>query len=170
MSVNSHFSATEHMTTFYKIKPGLNDLMIYWTQPQYPPIEYKQIISCKLLCDHRTFNLREVILDETVRSSTIRALKPGSVCLINLIAVYNHASIDPGVGISTHTLYTSKYSMFEFGACMFSFHVNLHIGIHLSYLCSNLTVNCLSPYVHSTCNEFERKPSFSVESVLLTTI
>ena len=103
------------MTTFYKILPGVNDLMIYWTRPQFSPIEYKLIICCKLLCDHRTYHLREVILDGTVQSSTTPALKPGSVCLINFIAVYNPASIDAGIGISTHTLYTSKYSSLDFG-------------------------------------------------------
>ena len=96
------------MTTFYQILPGVNDLVIHWIEPQYPPIEYKQIISCKLLCDHSTYHLAEAIVGRTVQSSTTLVLKPGSVCLINLIAMYNPASIDPGIGISTHTLYTSK--------------------------------------------------------------
>ena len=96
------------MTAFHEIISGVNNLMIYWTRPQFPPIEYKQIISCKLLCDHRTYYLAEAILDGTVCSSNTLVLKPGSVCLINLIAVYNPASIDPGVGLSAHTLYTSK--------------------------------------------------------------
>ena len=110
-----HFSATKHMTTFYKIIPGVNDLMAYWTRPQYSPIEYKQIISCKLLCDHKTYHLTETISDGSKLTSTTRALKPGSVCLINLIAKYNPASIDPGIGIATHTLYTSKFSSLDFG-------------------------------------------------------
>ena len=96
------------MTAFHQITAGLDYLVISWSLPQFLPDLYKQTTSCKLLCDHRTYYLTEAIIDGGFSSTTIYALRPGSVCLIKHVAVYNPASIDPGIGLSACTLYSSK--------------------------------------------------------------
>ena len=102
------------MTTFEKVKASENQLEISWTSPSFQPDHYIQTTSCKLLCDHSTYYLTETIANRKDTSSTIHALLPGSVCLIKHVAMYNPASIDPGIGLSVHTLYSSKCKMANF--------------------------------------------------------
>ena len=104
------------MTTFHQVTAGINHLVISWTLPQFPPYIYEQTTSCKLLCDHRTYYLTERMVNGGDSSSTISALQPGSVCLIKHLAVYNPASIDPGIGLSARTLYSSKCCWLTIGA------------------------------------------------------
>ena len=96
------------MTAFDKVIPGENDLLVSWTPPHFQPDHYIQTTTCQLLCDHRTYYLTEVIINGKEILRSIKALQPGSVCLIKHVAVYNPASIDPGIGLSAHTLYSSK--------------------------------------------------------------
>ena len=96
------------MTTFDKVNPAENQLEISWTPPTFLPEYYRLTTSCKLLCDHSTYYLTQTLSDRMDTSSTIHALFPGSTCMIKLVASYNPASIDPGIGLSAHTLLSSK--------------------------------------------------------------
>ena len=96
------------MTSFHEVNIQANHFQLFWTPPKFDPLWYKQTTSCKLLCDDKTYFLTEVITDSSHSSSVTSNLYPGSVCLIKLIAVYNPAGIDPGIGLSTITLYTSN--------------------------------------------------------------
>lgn len=96
------------MTAFDEFKGGPDHVQVSWTPPQFQPYWYQQITSCNLLCDHRTYHLTEVLVDAYLTKTTTAHLRPGSICVIKLTAIYNPASIDPGLGIIVHTTYTSK--------------------------------------------------------------
>ena len=96
------------MTTFDDISIQANQFWLSWIPPKFYPLLYKQTTSCTLLCDERTYYLTEKIINSLQSSSITKNLNPGSVCLIKLIAEYNPASTDPGIGLSAHTLYTSN--------------------------------------------------------------
>ena len=96
------------MTAFDHIITDTSHFQIYWTAPIYPPLMYKMTTSCKFLCEDKTYYLTEIMIDSMQTSSTTDNLRPGSACLIKLLAVYNPASIDPGIGLSAHTQLASK--------------------------------------------------------------
>ena len=96
------------MTTFDDNGVTTNGFQFFWTRPKFRPYMYKQTTSCKLLCDDRTYYLIEVMIDSKQESNIIQDLHPGSECWIKLIAVYNPASIDPGIGLTVRTLHKSN--------------------------------------------------------------
>ena len=104
-----HSSATKLMTTYTKVISEANHLVVSWTIPTDFPYYYKQTASCKLLCDEGTYYLTEAMVNGQECSNIIDALKPGSVCLIKQLAIYNPATIDPGIGLVARTLHSSKF-------------------------------------------------------------
>ena len=98
------------MTTFDSVIPGETQLSISWTPPKFPPINYIHTVSCKLLCDPTTYYLTETATSRLNHSTKFLALQPGSICLVKLLAVYNPASVDQGIGLSAHTLFSGKFT------------------------------------------------------------
>ena len=96
------------MVRFDKVNKGKDFIKVFWTAPMYLPYWYEQTTSCRYLCRHETYFLKEVRIDLLHTSSLTYDLHPGSVCLMKLIAFYNPASIDPGIMLLSHTLYESK--------------------------------------------------------------
>ena len=96
------------MTLFDNVSKGTNHLQVFWTRPKYHPYWYQQTTSCRFLCDYKSYYLTEIMIDQWQTSSITQDLHPGSACLIKLVAVYNPSSTDPGIGLSAHTLLTSK--------------------------------------------------------------
>ena len=103
-----HCTATRLTTTFQKVVRKVNQLVVPWTYPQFQPYFYKQVTSCNLLCDNKTYYINEAMLTGAGTQIKLYGLRPGSVCLIKLLAVYNPASIDPGLQMFAYTLYSSK--------------------------------------------------------------
>ena len=97
------------MTTFDKVFNEENKILILWTTPLFLPDYYRHITSCKLLCDPATYYLSEELSNKQTNSTAIIGIHPGSTCLFNHIAVYNPASIDPGIGLSASTFYSGKF-------------------------------------------------------------
>lgn len=95
------------MTIFDDCVPNANEIKLSWTLPEFLPYYYVQTTACRFLCDRRIYYLMEVMLDSYVSSSQITNLQPGSTCIINLIAAYNLASLDPGISLSAQTLSAS---------------------------------------------------------------
>ena len=108
------YSATKHMTTFDTVFPGKFQVMISWTPPKFLPIRYTHTVSCKLLCDSATYYLTETVTISQMVSTIFHLALPGSLCMVKFVAVYNPASIDPGIGLLTHTLYSSKFQTVNF--------------------------------------------------------
>ena len=101
------------MTTFKGLTPGEDQLLITWTPPLFAPNHYIQTTSCNLLCDQSTYYLNEAVIDGEETSSITYAVQPGSICMIKLVAVYNPASLDPGIGLSAHTLLRRKWFLLK---------------------------------------------------------
>ena len=97
------------MTTFTKVNSEAKQLVVSWTIPTDFPYYYMQTASCKLLCDEGTYYLTEAMVNGQECSNIFDDLKPGSVCLIKQLAIYNPASTDPGIGLVAHTLQSSKF-------------------------------------------------------------
>ena len=102
------------MITFDKVFNGENHILIIWTSPCFLPDYYRHIISCSLLCDPATYHLLEEVSNKHTNSTAIIGIRPGSTCLFKHIAVYNPASIDPGIGLSAHTFYSGKVQIVNF--------------------------------------------------------
>ena len=99
------------MTTFDTVSPEEYQIFISWTPPVFKPIRYIHTVSCKLLCDPTTYYLSESETSRIYHSTVISVLQPGSVCLVKLLAEYNPASVDYGIGLSAQTLFSGKGQM-----------------------------------------------------------
>ena len=100
-------AATVIMTAFNDSVPSHNNIKVSWTSPEFQPYFYQVTSSCKLICDTRTYYLTELMMDSNVSACTVPNLLPGTTCIIKLIAIYNPASLDPGITLSASTLYAS---------------------------------------------------------------
>ena len=96
------------MTTFDEVFPKENQILISWTPPKFVPTHFIHTVSCKLFCDPTTYYLSKSETSKMSHSTIIHLLQPGSICLVNHLAVYNPASIDPGIGLSVDTCFTGK--------------------------------------------------------------
>ena len=101
-------AATVIMAAFDDCVPSHNEIKVSWTSPEFKPYFYQLTTSCKLTCDARTYYLTEVMIDSHVSVRTVPNLLPASTCIIKLIAIYNPASLDPGITLSASTLCASK--------------------------------------------------------------
>ena len=97
------------MISFDSVNKDTDFIQVIWTAPVYLPYWYQQTTSCRFLCRQETYYLTEVLIDSSQTSNLAYGLRPGSVCLIKLIAFYNPASIDPGIVLHSRTLYASKF-------------------------------------------------------------
>ena len=109
-----YYTATKLTTVFSEQVVTVNQIVTIWTNPEFQPYLHKQTTSCKLLCDNRTYYINEALLNGKQTLTTLYALRPGSVCLIKHIAVFNPASIDSGITLTAHTHYSSKCLMVKF--------------------------------------------------------
>ena len=109
MYTYSLYLATKHMTTFDQVFARENQIFVSWTPPSFPPIRFIHTVSCNLWCDPATYYLMESTTTRLNHSANFFPLQPGSICLIRLLAVYNRASIDPGIGLSSRTLFSGKF-------------------------------------------------------------
>ena len=76
------------------------------------PKHYLVTYSCMNIGGQQCIRKKRQILTypnmSTSISFTLRRLKPNSTCKLNLLAVYNPASIDPGITITQRTLQKGK--------------------------------------------------------------
>ena len=101
--------ASKIMIHFKPCLQGLSYIEIRWFRPQYDPVEYQISYKCRLKY------AKSYYVDLTLRNSksnctsyTLTGLRPGTICKVNLIALYNPASIDQGTSFTVKTLGISK--------------------------------------------------------------
>ena len=98
------YSATELMIkniTFYAYSKCIR---LKWSPPSFPPYFYFQTITCNLLFHRRHYLQSTFTLERDATSSRIGFLEPESECQIKLRAVYNPATLDPGIYMSVFIL------------------------------------------------------------------
>ena len=114
------------MTTFNTVIHEEKQTLISWTSPSFLPDHYVHIVSCKLLCDPTTYYLTEIVTNKLINSTMVYGVHPGSICLVRHLAVYNPASIDPGIGLCTRTPYSSKFQNINLNMCLSMDKVAMH--------------------------------------------
>ena len=87
---------------------GLSYVKLTWNHPDYDPERYELHYSCRLQSEQYYYiSSRMNSQKSTSTFARVSGLLPGSHCLLTLVAVYNPASIDPGVTVVTKTLESS---------------------------------------------------------------
>ena len=90
---------------------GSDFVELIWTSPQYQPERYSMNYLCIILkgsfpncsiADFVSARMRNLSSDST--SIRIRDLHSNTICVLNLVALFNPASIDPGIVIALKTL------------------------------------------------------------------
>ena len=94
-------AATSLMIPDYNLESSMHFVRITWQFPKYKPQMYKLSASCKQTGVGK-YQI-SITLDSSSTSAEVTGLHPRSVCSINIIAIYNPASIDPGITISATT-------------------------------------------------------------------
>ena len=94
----------------YLLANGSDYVELYWSYPKFLPERYQVKYMCALKAisssedvenDYIMSNTRNLTSDTTL--VRITDLRPSSFCTLNLLAVYNPASIDRGIVITGTT-------------------------------------------------------------------
>ena len=88
---------------------GMDYVELEWTRPKFPPQSYTVTYLCsEMNMPHssRTAYVHTMTqqLSSEIHSIRIFDLRPSSICTVNLVAVYNPASIDSGIVLNVTTL------------------------------------------------------------------
>ena len=105
-------------------------IRLKWSPPTFPPYFYLQTITCKLRFHNHPYVQTTLTLERYATSSGIGFLKPKSHCLIKLTAVYNPASLDPGIYISVLILSECEFNHCSYKHAMYGYVYN-HCGCQL---------------------------------------
>lgn len=81
---------------------------ISWDLAQFKPIHFEISFSCRLMCDSTPYQKARSFLQPSSVAFTQTGLYPGSVCEVELVALYNPASIDSGLKMVAYTLISSR--------------------------------------------------------------
>ena len=95
----------------HSVASGSDNVELNWTRPNFPPERYQLNYVCTLkpTCTFRNDTNNYVRTQTQDLSSdatfvTILNLRPCSICMLILVAVYNPASLDSGIAIIGTTL------------------------------------------------------------------
>ena len=105
----SHSPGTETGIHHLSIRnQGTTYLCLIWGVPKYSPICYTLSYQCSLMCENKPYTEMSQVLNTSLAGVNLTMLKPGSVCKINLVVLYNPAQHDPGVDFVFETLHSGK--------------------------------------------------------------
>ena len=90
------------MIRSHSVESGSDYFEVNWTRPKFLPKRYQLMDVCT--CTHRQDESNYVMkrmqnLSSDCNSVKISDLRPSSICILLLLAVYNPASIDTGIVI-----------------------------------------------------------------------
>ena len=89
----------------YSCSPGVYYVRLTWNKPIYIPEMYLLYYSCISSTGvYYCLNNKLEIRDSAATSVTVYELDPEMICFMTIFAVYNPASIDLGLTITTETL------------------------------------------------------------------
>ena len=103
--------ATRKMIHAYSLATGLDYVELNWTRPRFLPESYQLKYKCAVKVTSNYRDVNKIYITGSTKNLTsdsisfrICNLRPGSICTLILLAVYNPASIDSGVVITGNTL------------------------------------------------------------------
>ena len=83
---------------------GSNFVHVKWKIPKYLPQRYRLRYSCKLSMQGNHYVQATIeIITYNSKGLKISGLSPQSTCVLTVFAIYNPASIDPGITITLIT-------------------------------------------------------------------
>ena len=86
-------TAVENVTLF---AAGTDYISLSWNKLKYIPISFEQLTQCFLECESKNYYVKHSTIPSGKNFITIRGLKPGSICEIHLLALFNPAMLDLG--------------------------------------------------------------------------
>ena len=99
------------MIPSHSVAFGQDYVMLNWTHPRFQPEKYQLNYVCtmKPTCipsqeTNHSFITKTQNLSSDTTSVTIPDIRPSSICMLFLLAVYNPASIDSGITITGTTV------------------------------------------------------------------
>ena len=91
------------------VKVETTYITVYWTKPKYSPIEIKVVIQKSLLCERQPYSLQTMYVPAHCEGEmNFTRMKPGSVCKVTYVVIYNPSESDRGVDYFFETLPLSK--------------------------------------------------------------
>lgn len=98
------FAATSIMIGDLEVQPGIDHIVFTWKAPQYRPMHYLVDLKCKVVSTEETYIEEKYRLPSMNQFTTITDLIKDSRCRVTFTAVYNPATLDPGITINVKTL------------------------------------------------------------------
>ena len=105
----SFLIATFRMIKSLIVHPGIFSFGLSWQEPEFFPDHYQFITNCRLFCARTDYRYIDIPIPRTETTLRVIDLSPGSVCRVNLKAVYNPASIDAGLTETLQTAFLRKF-------------------------------------------------------------
>ena len=102
-------TATSKMIQNLQTNTGLDYVEITWDRPMHDPIKYELTYSCRLQKGEEYITNQPETLPSTSNSVRLSQLLQDSICKLNILAVYNPASIDPGISVTESTSKEGAY-------------------------------------------------------------
>ena len=100
------YLATKQMISTLPLTTGSDYIELNWTRPKFIPVKYLLHVQYTSFKNARKgcVKTNSQCLSSDTTSIKISDLRPKSVCVLILLAVYNPASIDSGIMITGKTL------------------------------------------------------------------
>ena len=100
-----HHLVTSLVTKFEEFNFFSKCIQARWKQILHPAMRLEIAATCKYACEGgRIYLAKKIFLARIETSFTLTDLAPGSLCEFTLKAVYNPASIDKGISVTSKVL------------------------------------------------------------------
>ena len=109
MHFHSSVGTQTAMENFTLIAAGPEYFTVAWN-PKYSPISIEQYTQCKSVCDVKPYYRSHSFIPVETNSLIVADLKPGSICKMRMLALFNPALLDSGIKHVFRTLPSSKWN------------------------------------------------------------
>ena len=99
-------AATTLMITKLQVNVTPRSILLNWSHPRYLPEFYQAFVKCKSSYFSGAFSHQALPADHSLK---MQVPHPGSQCKVIFLAVYNRASLDPGMKFSVTLETLSRY-------------------------------------------------------------
>lgn len=144
INLTKFIPATMQMIRSHSIASGADFVKLNWAHPQFQPERYQVNYVCtrKPACTptndaNQYITTKTTNLSSDTNSVTIPNLRPSTICMLFLLAVYNPASIDAGIAITGGTLDENEREISPGWRC---FMMTLIIVCISRYMCTRMSV------------------------------
>ena len=83
-------------------------ITVNWTQPKYSPVKIEVVLQQYLSCERQPYSRKRIYVPPRSEGMNFTMLKPGSLCRVTYVVIYNPSESDRGVEYIFATLSSSK--------------------------------------------------------------